>query len=503
MDQKNVVICALPQLVTHQIPGAPAMLQAGLESAGISAQSLDLSIDFFINQCSRDVNKYHMLSAIFRPTNELIPDESRSAANEWVASSITKLKKINPKIIGLSVFTNFQQNAAVMLALAIRKELKDSIIVLGGWGLTFNCVGLRALENIKKIDLLKPFHQFMQEQKLADEIFLSNDNPLARFTNFVEQKLKETVSDSNFLVTEKTNYKTPIPNYDDYTLSNYLWDFTETLPVTGSLGCVRQCTFCDIPGQFGKFKFRTGEDIGHELIHLKEKYNVSNFDFTDSLVNGSLKAFIQWLEIVADYNDSHNEDKITWTGQYICRPQNQIPSNFYSLMKRSGVKNLGIGVESGSDQVLEAMKKKITVKDVYDELEMFKKYDIKTTILMISGFYNETYERFLETLAFIVKCRPYFINGTITDISIGPPLYINDQMQLGSAANELGIIIDPYDWSNWKSSVDSDNTYIERARRRLIVEVLKNRLGMPPTAQSNSTVYQMLQKLKNMSTLTA
>ena len=61
MNQVDVVICSLPSLHLDHPPGAPALLQAALESSGIGAQSMDLSIDFFINQCSRDVNKSHVL----------------------------------------------------------------------------------------------------------------------------------------------------------------------------------------------------------------------------------------------------------------------------------------------------------------------------------------------------------------------------------------------------------------------------------------------------------
>jgi len=499
MNNTDVVICSLPALHLDRAPGAPAILQGGLESIGVNAQSLDLSIDFFVEQCKKNIDQYHVLSAIFRPTNEYVPQESRDAADAWVVQSIDKLVSINPKIIGLSVFTYFQHIAALMLARAIREQLPDTIIVIGGWGLDINCAGLANQKNIKKFDLLKPFHQFMREQGLADEIIFSNDNPLARFVAFVDKTLNQQDRETDFTVKEnKTIYTAPIPNYSDYELSNYVWNGEVSLPVTGSLGCVRSCTFCDIPGQFGKFKYRTGADIANELIYLKEKYHINTFEFTDSLVNGSIKAFREWLEIVADYNDNcANEDKIKWFGQYICRPQSLVPKDLYSLMERSGVTNLIIGVESGSNEILESMKKKMTVEDVYDELLMFEQHNIKTTFLMLSGFYNETQERFLESLKFIVKCSRYIANGTITNFGVSPPLYINDKMEIAREADRLGIIVDPYDDANWKSTIDPTNDFVERAHRRLVVQVLLNKLGIPAPEQNISNVYQMAQKLKN------
>lgn len=478
-------------LVDH-LPGAPALLKSAMIEAGYTAKGIDLSIEFFINQCNSDIEIQDKLSCVFNST-ETPSEEALTAGQKWVDDSIIHLQKIDPTLIGLSIFSYMQQRAAYMLALAIRTHLPDTKIVLGGYGLSKSSNAFLNFPGIKKIDLIKPFNQFMIDLDLCDYAIL--DDPLNRLVGVLE----EVVGVKNKKVFEegKILYNTPIPNYDDYDINKYTWNNEPIIPITGSKGCVRNCTFCDVPTQFGRFKFRSGKDIAEEMIHLHKKYGIWSFEFTDSLVNGSNKAFVEWLTVLAEYNDNQPDDnKIRWTGQYICKPQATQPKGIYELMVRSGVQNLVIGVESGCDEILQAMKKQMTVKDVFDELEMFSKNKICITMLMLSSFYNETWERYLETLKFIIKCRPYVLNGTIWTISMSAPLWIYDSVPLYDQAHELGIIVDPYDPSNWKLVDDLDMDFVERCRRRLITQLVLEKLDIFQPAISNTFLQMTINHLK-------
>jgi radical SAM superfamily enzyme YgiQ (UPF0313 family) len=484
----------MPLLFLDKAPGAPALLKSAVENAGYYAVTIDLSLEFFINQCKKNVDTYNTLGCVFRP-GELPSLEAVQASDQWVTDSIIQLKKLNPAIIGLSVFTNFQHRSTYLLAQAIRIHMPTVKLIAGGMGLEISTNSMSELKDIKQIDLLKPFHQYIKEKNLVD--YVVRGSGLDELITILETELGHRNTEIVNYSSEGVIFNTPIPNYDNYKINEYLWNQVQSLPITGSKGCVRACTFCDIPGQFGRFKYRTGEDIAQEMLYLNKKHGIQTFEFTDSLVNGSFKAFRQWLTIIADYNDHQPETKkIHWFGQYICRPQSQVPNDIYELMKRSGVVNLVIGVESGSNIVLEAMKKKITVQDVFDELALFDQYQIKAHFLMLSGFYNETPECYLDTLKFIVKCQRYLASGTITKLSMGHPLYINNNTYLYDAADQLGLIIDPYDDTYWRSIADPTNDFPRRALNRLTTQVITDMLGVPISGQAISNLHQMLEKLK-------
>lgn len=490
----DIVICSLPSLFVDRMPGAPAVLKSAAETAGFKSVALDLNLEFFIDQCQSKIELFHSLGSAFRPS-ETADLEAAAARQQWLDSSMATLKNHSPKLVGLSAFSGFQHRAIFYLAQRIRTEMPETKIVVGGFGLKISSNSLNTEPGVSKLDMIKPFHQFISEKKLAD--YIVTGPGLDDLVSILEKEIGVNTTAKTTWENGKVVYNTPIPNYDDYRIHQYVWNEDPALPITGSRGCVRACTFCDIPGQFGRFKYRTGEDIANEMIHLHQTHRIRTFEFTDSLVNGSLKAFRQWVTILAEYNRSRpREQWIRWFGQYICRPQSQMPEDLYALMHDSGVTNVVVGAESGNNEVLKSMKKMITVQDLYDEFAMFKKYKIKAHVLMLSGFHNETWERYLDTLKFIVKCQSWVSNGVITKLSINNPLFINNLMPLYEQAEELGILVDHYREHNWTSKNDPDNDYAERVNRRVITEVLINKLGISMAGSTQNNMWGMYNRLQ-------
>jgi len=494
MNKVDLVVCSLPVLSLDRVPGAPAILKAAAESAGYSAVGLDLNINFFTNQCNSNIELCYNLNNVFRP-NEKASPEAELAAEQWTQESINEIKSYNPTFVGLSVFSFYQHRATRRLAIAIREQLPNVKIIVGGYGLDVAASSL-GTDRVRKIHLIKPFHKYLADEQLSDYTVLHNS--LEELINILDTN--KSSSAKKFTIDEsRVVFETPIPNYIDYKLDSYVWNNSKSLPITGSYGCVRSCTFCDVPTQFGRFKYRTGKDVAAEIMHLNKTYGINVFEFTDSLVNGSFKAFTEWLEIIADYNDTLPADKkIRWFGQYICRPQAHTPAKIYPLMHRAGAQTLVIGVESGNNEVLQAMDKKMVIEDFYDELEQFEANNIETQVIMFSGFYNETWERFVDNLKFIVRCQPYVIKGVINKISVSIPLYINDNMPLASHTEELGIIRDNYNPLYWTKTDDSENDFVERSRRRLIIQLLLDKLNIPLSYYAIDDIYQVHSHLKTL-----
>jgi hypothetical protein len=115
---------------------------------------------------------------------------------------------------------------------------------------------------------------------------------------------------------------------------------------------------------------------------------------------------------------------------------------------------------------------------------------------MLSGFYNETWERYLETLRFIISLQPYVIAKTVISVNMSFPLLVYEGVELSYAADQLGIILDPYDFANWKVVDDPSNDFTERCRRRIITQLVLDTLGID-MASSNLDFYDMtLDRLK-------
>jgi tetratricopeptide (TPR) repeat protein len=76
-------------------------------------------------------------------------------------------------------------------------------------------------------------------------------------------------------------------------------------------------------------------------------------------------------------------------------------------MRLAGCERLSLGVESGSQRILDAIDKKITVDEIVGSTELAKKYGIKVRYYMMIGNRGETRASFDETLAFLERAKPH------------------------------------------------------------------------------------------------
>ena len=100
-----------------------------------------------------------------------------------------------------------------------------------------------------------------------------------------------------------------------------------------------------------KFRYRSGKNIADEMIFHYEMTGVNKFYFTDSLINGSMKAFRDMCDKLADYNQTHSAG-FSWGGQFIWRPERLDPPENFEMMRLAGADTFYVGVETGSDKIL-------------------------------------------------------------------------------------------------------------------------------------------------------
>jgi tetratricopeptide (TPR) repeat protein len=76
-------------------------------------------------------------------------------------------------------------------------------------------------------------------------------------------------------------------------------------------------------------------------------------------------------------------------------------------MRLAGCERLSLGVESGSQKILDAIDKKITVDEIVASSDLAKKWGIKVRYYMMIGNRGETAQTFHETLAFLARAKPH------------------------------------------------------------------------------------------------
>jgi radical SAM superfamily enzyme YgiQ (UPF0313 family) len=86
-------------------------------------------------------------------------------------------------------------------------------------------------------------------------------------------------------------------------------------------------------------------------------------------------------------------------------------------MKKAGCWIVGFGVESGNQEMLDKMKKGITVEQAETAVKLCRKHKIKTYLLFVLGLPWETRETAMDTIEFAKK-----LDGDFVDFNIAYPL---------------------------------------------------------------------------------
>lgn len=438
----DIVILDVPCTLIKMPRAAAALLKANLTSAGFSSRTIDFNIKFF-NELEKHPNfKYY--EQYLLGSSEIDHNKKEELINiisKWVDSVL----ELDPLWVGISVFTYQCRIATTHFCEIIKQKNPNIKIVIGGQGLGQGGINGEV-----------SFAQFLKKQKLIDHYIKSEGE--RSLVNLLNGKNDIGIDSDTFKQLENLNDILP-PDYSDYNFDEY---DDPSLFVTGSRGCVRDCSFCDIHEHW-KFKSRDGDIIAKEIIELKEKYKINSFYFTDSLVNGNFREFKKFIKYMANYNDN-TQEKIKWTGQYIIRSKGSEDDEYYKILGKSGAHSLQVGIEAGSDKVRYHMNKKFTNDDFYYTLDQFKKNKITCVVLMIVGYVTETEEDFNQTLDLIKKCGEEY-HETINYISFSETLSILPGTPLYNDAKKIGLVIDEKYENNWINYNNPTLTIQERIKR--------------------------------------
>jgi radical SAM superfamily enzyme YgiQ (UPF0313 family) len=167
-----------------------------------------------------------------------------------------------------------------------------------------------------------------------------------------------------------------------------------------SRGCTFRCSFCWDPVMH-KRKWRA---MGPEMVleHLKRiirDYGIRGFLFTDDHFFIDMDRAYRILEeiIRADLNISIS--KLQIRADAICR----LDKEFLQLMIRAGVKRFSVGIESGSQRLLDLIKKDCYVEEAIEANRKLIPYPIVPIFLFMMGLPTETPEEFAQSVHLAVQ----------------------------------------------------------------------------------------------------
>jgi anaerobic magnesium-protoporphyrin IX monomethyl ester cyclase len=196
----------------------------------------------------------------------------------------------------------------------------------------------------------------------------------------------------------------PLCNYDLVDLSKYNLvtpDGRKTLPYQSSRGCPHRCAFCiQTVTNNNVWRAKSAKKTVDEIEFLIDKYKLHYFGFIDDnfFVN---KKRVE--EIAREF--INRKIDMPWMAE--CRADyfDRFDEQFLALLARSGLVQVNIGAESGSQRVLNLLNKDITATQVVKSAKLLNDYEIEPVYCFMVGIPTETRGEINSTVKLAEKLR--------------------------------------------------------------------------------------------------
>lgn len=366
----NIAIMRSPRLYHHFDRYKRAVKDIGKVLSEISPAGISMSLADYTQQGLSPVRSADLLAAAAKP--ELNPFYT------YFSSRLHALfDKNSPSMAGISLNYLSQALCAFSMIGFIRREFPSVKVVLGG-GLVTSWMKNRAWHD--------PF------AGLLDHVVAGNGElPLL-----------------SLLGLDSSYNDTPCPDYSSLPVNQYLSPGF-ILPYSASSGCYwNRCSFCPEEAEQNPYIPIPPMQVIEDLKELALKTDPSLIHLLDNAISPAL------LEALCK-----EKPAAPWYGFARVSSQLSDPS-FCADLKRSGCAMLKLGIESGDQEVLDALDKGISVEMASVVLKNLKKAGIATYVYLLFGTPVETETSARKTLAFTVKQSEFidFLNLAIFNMPI-------------------------------------------------------------------------------------
>lgn len=350
--------------------------------------------------------------------NFLDPQTIRyGATDEEIRESIRAFK---PDLVGISsIFTPFYRDAARIAALV--KELNPKILtVLGG-----------AHSSMEYEKVIQDPCVDMVIRGEAEIPFTELVNRLSRgesrdFPGVVWKRDDGSVSDNGMGEQVKNLDDLPLPAYHMLNMPFYTsrkdknFAYSMRFPIghmITSRGCPYTCVFCSTRNFFPNYRVNSPQRVIEEIEFLIKTYGVREIHFHDD-------AFLIQRKRVVEICRLLKEKKLNITWQISQGVNlNLVDEELLKIMHESGMYRMGLPIESGSENTLTLIRKRVKLDHAKNIIAAANKLGIFTHANFIIGFPFETREEVQKTYDFASSCGVDVLKMLICQPLAGSELY--------------------------------------------------------------------------------
>lgn len=244
------------------------------------------------------------------------------------------------------------------------------------------------------------------------------------------------------LLGSQSTHNHQAPDFNDLALDKYLSPGL-LLPYSASTGCYwNRCSFCPEKAENNPYVKLSSDQVMKDLHELTQTYHPVTIHLLDNAVAPSLMK-----HLIAKPIGTH------WYG--FARVSQELSDPQFCIdLKKSGCIMLKLGIESGSQTVLDAMDKGINLAMVEKTLLALQHAGIATYVYLLFGTPSETLNKARQTLDFTVRNAAGITFLNLAVFNLPRHSAENDFLELRDfSSGDLGLYSDfqhPLGWNRKK-----------------------------------------------------
>jgi radical SAM superfamily enzyme YgiQ (UPF0313 family) len=200
-----------------------------------------------------------------------------------------------------------------------------------------------------------------------------------------------------------------------------------SLNLVASRGCPYHCNWCAKPIYGQTFHLRSAASVAEEMRELKAVYGADHLWFADDVFGLNP----HYIPALADAV-TRSAAKVPFKMQ--SRADLMTESNVQAL-GRMGCQEVWMGVESGSQKILDAMDKGLRVEEVISARERLGRHGIRACFFLQLGYPGEEWDDIRKTIRLVLETRPDDIGVSVSYPLPGTRFYERVRAELGEKKN--------------------------------------------------------------------
>ena len=332
------------------------------------------------------------------------------------------MQRERPLVVGITSLITIRRNALILAEIA---KKHGATVILGGpdpTGIPDRYLYHKASDGSHPVDIVAFDEADLTILELADHLF-ERDGAIDDVRDIAGLRLRDGnggvfATPARPLIQDMDSIPFPARDMVDFEPYREAWTKKHgywSLSLINTRGCPYGCAWCQ-KAVFGRtYRSRSAENSAAEMRLIKDTYAPDQLRVVDDITGINRKWILEWRDAVLAQEAAIPFECLTRV--------NLASDEMLGALKEMDCKKVYLGAESGSQKVLDAMKKGAKVGQIYEAAERCKAFGIDMYYFMMVGYPSEEWDDLKESVRLLTTTLPEEFSTTIAYPLPGTPFY--------------------------------------------------------------------------------